>query len=40
MSSSVVVPVEVEDIVLSDGHLAAEGFHRDLEVYKSSYVQS
>jgi hypothetical protein len=38
MNSSVVVPIEVEDIVISDQNRICEGFRKDSEVYKDSYI--
>ena len=38
MSSSVVVPIEVEDIVISEQNRFGEGFHKDSEVFKDSYI--
>ena len=38
MTSSVVVPIEVEDIVISDQNRFDEGFRKDSEVFRDSYI--
>jgi hypothetical protein len=32
------VPIEVEDIVISEQNRFGEGFHKDSEVFKDSYI--
>ena len=38
MTSSVVVPIEVEDIVVSDHNRFGEEFRKDSEIYRDSSI--